>query len=199
MQDTASEFPDINARIGTRVHELRRDRGLTLDGLAAECGVSRSMLSLIERGNSSPTAFVLNKIATGLGVPLAALFDDGGAAAANPLSRAEDRTPWRDPESGYIRCNISSPGFPSPFKIVEVILPAGAKVAYENGPREIHQQIWVRDGSVEVAMGNVSYRLEKDDCLSMRLDEPTTFRNPTRKRARYVVVTGTELGRQSSS
>ena len=43
----------------------------TLDELAAKCDVSRSMLSLVERGESSPTAVVLEKIATGLGIALA--------------------------------------------------------------------------------------------------------------------------------
>jgi transcriptional regulator with XRE-family HTH domain len=64
------------------------------------------MISLVERGESSPTAVVLEKIASGLGVSLAALFDDS-SAAANPMSRRDDRTPWRDPQSGYVRRNIS--------------------------------------------------------------------------------------------
>src|SRR5215471_6726775 len=66
--------PDINARIAGRVRGLRAELGMTLDALAAKCQVSRSMLSLVERGESSPTAVVLDKIANGLGVPLATLF-----------------------------------------------------------------------------------------------------------------------------
>src|SRR5579862_3469639 len=115
----------INARIAGRVRALRDARGLSLDALAAKCAVSRSMLSLIERGESSPTAVVLEKIATGLGVALASLFEDSGAPVS-PLSRRSQRVPWRDPQSGYVRCNISPPNFPSPLQIVEVTLPAGA-------------------------------------------------------------------------
>jgi transcriptional regulator with XRE-family HTH domain len=153
---------------------------------------------LIERGESSPTAVVLEKIATGLGVPLATLFDDSGAPP-NPVSRRADRTSWRDPPSGYIRRNISPANFPSPIQIVEVALPAGARVAYETGAREvsIHQQIWVQEGSIEVTLGKVTYRLVPDDCLAMRLDQPTAFRNRTRKAARYVVVVATERPRSS--
>ena len=54
---------DINARIAGRVRALRAELGLTLDALAAKCDVSRSMISLVERGESSPTAVVLEKIA----------------------------------------------------------------------------------------------------------------------------------------
>ena len=188
--------PDVNARIARAVRTLRADRALTLDALAARCHVSRSMISLVERGESSPTAVVLEKIATGLGVTLATLFDDA-SAPANPLSRRDDRTPWRDPQSGYVRCNISPANFPSPIQIVEIVLPAGARVAYDNGARDvsIHQQIWVQEGSVEVTVGRVTHRLSEDDCLAMTLDEPTAFRNRTRKPARYIVTVASERSR----
>jgi transcriptional regulator with XRE-family HTH domain len=154
------------------------------------------MLSLVERGESSPTAVVLEKIATGLGVPLASLFEDT-EAPVSPVSRRADRTPWRDPESGYVRRNISPANFPSPLQIVDVVLPAGARVAYETGARDvnIHQQIWVQDGSIEVTVGAVTHRLAEDDCLAMQLNEPTAFHNRTRKAARYIVVLSTERSR----
>lgn len=198
MQDRAqaSAARNINARIASRVRALRSDLGLTLDTLAAKCDVSRSMISLVERGESSPTAVVLEKIASGLGVSLAGLFADS-TAPADPVSRRDDRTPWRDPQSGYIRRNISPANFPSPIQIVDVVLPARARVAYETGARDvrIHQQIWVREGSIEVSVGRVTYRLTEDDCLVMQLNEPTAFRNRTRKPARYIVVIATERAR----
>jgi hypothetical protein len=139
---------------------------------------------------------VLEKVATGLGVALASLFEDSNAAAS-PVSRRQDRTPWRDPQSGYIRRNISPPNFPSSLQLVEVMLPAGARVAYETGAREVslHQQIWVQEGSIEVTLGKVTHRLAEDDCLAMQLDEPVVFRNRTRKPAKYIVVICTERGR----
>jgi transcriptional regulator with XRE-family HTH domain len=200
MQDKAPAgvTQDINARIASRVRGLRTDLGMTLDTLAARCDVSRSMISLIERGESSPTAVVLEKIASGLDVSLATLFDDSNAPAS-PVSRRDDRTPWRDPQSGYVRRNISPANFPSPIQIVEIVLPAGASIAYETGARDVsmHQQIWVQEGSVEVRLGRVTYRLSEDDCLAMQLNEPTAFRNRTRKPARYLVIVATEHARAS--
>lgn len=188
--------PDINSRIASRVRALRTDLSISLDVLAAKCDVSRSMISLVERGESSPTAVVLEKIATGLGVPLATLFDDQ-RAPVDPVSRRADRPPWRDPQSGYVRRNISPANFPSPIQIVEVVLPAGARVAYETGARavSIHQQIWVQEGSIEVTHGSVTHRLSEDDCLAMQLNELTAFRNRTRKPARYIVIVATERSR----
>jgi transcriptional regulator with XRE-family HTH domain len=183
----------INRRIAARVRALRAERGLTLEALAEKSDVSRSMLSLIERGESSPTAVVLEKIATGLAVALASLFEDPGAPP-DPVSRSGDRTTWRDPQSGYVRRNISPPNYPSPIQIVEVALPAQARVAYETGARDvnIHQQIWVQEGTLEVTVGEVTHRLSQDDCLAMRLNVPVAFHNPTRKPARYVVVLSSE-------
>ena len=189
---------NINTRIAGRVASLRRELALSLDELAEKCAVSRSMISLIERGESSPTAVVLEKISAGLGVPLSSLFTDS-EAPANPLSRRTDRTPWRDPQSGYVRCNISPTNFASPIQIVEVHLPAGASVAYETGVRDVplHQQIWIQEGTIQFTLGETTYTLTEDDCLVMQLNAPTTFRNRTRKPAHYIVVTASERSRPS--
>jgi transcriptional regulator with XRE-family HTH domain len=190
------EQSDINSRIARRVRDLRAQSGMTLDALAAKSEVSRSMLSLVERGESSPTAVVLERIATGLGIALAGLFDDA-SAPASPLSRRADRTTWRDPQSGYLRRNISPANYPSPIQLVEVVLPAGARVAYESGARDVsvHQQLWIQEGTIEVTVGKTMHRLVKDDCLVMQLNEPIAFRNRTRKAARYIVVLASEHAR----
>ncbi len=147
------------------------------------------MISRVERGEASPTAVLLEKIATGLGCTLSSLFDDSGASSG-PVSRASDRTIWRDPESGYRRRNISPAGFPSPIRIVDVHFPAGATVSFETSARDkdVAQQIWMQSGVIEITVGDVTHQLEPDDCLAMKLDVPVTFRNRTRKDAHYIVV-----------
>src|SRR5438045_8036040 len=130
---------DLNQRIAERVRELRAVQGLSLDALARKSRVSRSMISLIERGESNPTAVVLEKLAAGLGVMLAALFDAPAAEAqgpSGPVARRDDQPQWRDPASGYLRRNVSPPGVPQPMQIVEVHFPPGERVAFETaGPR----------------------------------------------------------------
>jgi len=183
----------LTERIASRVRALRAAGGLSLDELATHCGVSRSMISLIERGESSPTAVVLEKLATGLNVALASLFE-APEPAEEPVSRMADQLSWRDPQSGYVRRNVSPSGFASPIQIVEVCFPAGARVAYETAARtpRVHQQVWVFEGAIDVTLGNDHHRLGVGDCLAMVLDRPITYHNPTRKRARYAVVIATE-------
>jgi transcriptional regulator with XRE-family HTH domain len=187
----------INAHLAARLRGLRAERGLTLDGLAERTGVSRSMISLIERGESSPTAVLLNRLAAGLGVTLASLFAEQERADASPLARRADQRTWCDPESGYVRRNLSPPGFPSPIELVEVTLPPGARVAYDTAPRPlgISQQIWLIEGEIELAVGYDTYRLATGDCLAMRIDQPTVFRNPAEQPARYVLALATDQAR----
>ena len=182
----------LNERIAQRVRDLRADRGLSLDALAAHCGVSRSMISLIERGESSPTAVLLEKLATGLGVPLASLFE-APQPEAGPVSRLADQPQWRDPHSGYVRRNVSPSGAASPIQIVEVLFPPKARVAYETGAREpqVHQQVWVLEGTIEATLGDERHRLGAGDCLAMVLDRPLSYYHPSRQHARYAVVIAT--------
>jgi transcriptional regulator with XRE-family HTH domain len=198
MKDEASA---LNRRIAARVRGLRGARGLSLDVLARRSGVSRSMISLVERGESSPTAVVLARLATGLGVTMPSLFEAppvGPPATSGPLARREEQPLWRDPASGYVRRNVSPPGMPQPMQIVEVHFPARARVAFENGARDVrvHQQVWVLAGAMDVTVGTERHRLRAGDCLAMRLDRPTMFHNPTRKAARYAVVIASEGARR---
>jgi transcriptional regulator with XRE-family HTH domain len=187
-----STLPDVHARLAGRLRGLRAARGLTLDGLAERAGVSRSMISLVERGESSPTAAVLDRLAAGLGVTLASLFADEARAGASPLVRRDDQPVWRDPETGYVRRNLSPPGFPSPIELVEVELPPGARVAYDvpgaGRAVGVSEQVWVLDGRLDLTVGDVTHQLDAGDCLALRLDRPTAFRNPTPRAARYVVA-----------
>jgi transcriptional regulator with XRE-family HTH domain len=186
----------LNQRIAERVRELRTACGLSLDGLAGKSGVSRSMISLIERGESSPTAAVLEKLAAGLNVSLASLFDAPTAAQGptGPVARRDEQPQWKDPASGYIRRNVSPAGVPQPMQIIDVHFPPGERVAFDSSGRDVrvHQQIWVLDGAMEITSGDECYRLREGDCLAMQLDCPIMFHNRTRKPARYVVVIASE-------
>jgi transcriptional regulator with XRE-family HTH domain len=193
MSNMKDQSSDLNKRIAERVSELRAAQTLSLDALARKTGVSRSMISVIERGESSPTAVVLEKLAAGLGVPLASLFDEPGAAAktsCGPVARRKDQPQWQDPASGYRRRNVSPPGVPQPMQIVEVHFPPGKRVAFEAAARQIrvYQQVWVLEGAIDITLGDTCHRLREGDCLAMQLDGPTMFHNATREPARYAVV-----------
>jgi transcriptional regulator with XRE-family HTH domain len=179
---------DINDLIAHRLRELRDGQGLTLAALAERSGVSKSQISLIERGESSATATVLDKLSAALGVTVASLFEQAPGDAPSPVSRRADQPVWTDPGSGYVRRNLS-PGVYSPIQLVEVSFPAGQRVAYETSARDVdvHQQVWIIEGTMEVSVGQSNWTLQAGDCLAMRLDQPVAYHNPTDKPARYIV------------
>jgi transcriptional regulator with XRE-family HTH domain len=96
-------------RLGARVRELRRERRLTLDDLAERSGVSRAMISKVERGEKNPTLVVAAKVAEGFGVTLSELLGVEERREVVVVPRAR-RMVMRDPETGFER-QLLSPTF----------------------------------------------------------------------------------------
>ncbi|MBP1207683.1 transcriptional regulator with XRE-family HTH domain [Duganella sp. 1411] len=178
---------DINKLIASRVLALREARQLSLTALAELSGVSRSNISLIERGESSATATVLDKLAGALGVTLASLFETG-EGAPSPLRRAAEQQVWTDPASGYVRRQLS-PATRSPLQLVEVVFPPGQRVVYEQVVRasDVYQQVWLLEGTMDISAGEQQWRLEAGDCVAMREDRQISYANPGSRPARYLV------------
>jgi len=181
------DFMDINQLIASRVLTLRNARGYSLAALAERSGVSRSNISLIERGESSATATVLDKLAGALGVTLASLFE-ADDAAPSPLSTREQQPVWTDPASGYTRRQLS-PGVRSPMQLVEVVFPPGRRVSYDQTPHgaDIHQQVWLLEGEIIVTAGEQQWHLRAGDCVAFREGPHIAYENPGATPARYLV------------
>lgn len=179
---------DLDRRLGARLKGLRQARDLTLDQLSARSGVSRAMISRVERGESSPTAALLDRLCAGLGVLLSALFRD--EAQGGPLARRAEQPVWTDPDSGYVRRSVSPSGTGSRLEIVEVEMPAGARVLLDapRGGFRLDQQLWLLEGELTLSVGGREHRLAAGDCLAMLLDGPIAFHNAGEGPARYAVV-----------
>lgn len=177
----------IDSDIGERIKALRAARNLTLDELAARSGVSRAMISRIERGESSATAQLLVRLCAGLGVTLSALFARV-EANGSPLSRKRDQAVWRDPGTGYVRRRASPASSDGVLELVDVSLPPGASIVFDRQPlMGADQLVYVLEGSLDMLIGEDLYPLEPGDCLHMRFDRPQTFRNSSAAPTRYVV------------
>ncbi len=179
----------IDSSLAERVRRVRLARGWTLDELADASGVSRAMISKIERAEASPTAAVLARLAGGLGVTLASLFTEA-TRDGSPLARAADQPVWTDPATGYVRRNVSPPGAQGAAEIVEVTFPPGGRVLFDNAPgwHGVTQQVWVLAGRIEMSVGLETTPLGPGDCLFMRVDQPLAFHNPGDEPARYAIV-----------
>ncbi|WP_142780036.1 helix-turn-helix domain-containing protein [Agrobacterium sp. T29] len=179
----------LERSIGERIKTLRAENGLTLDRLASESGVSRAMISRIERGEASPTASLLARICAALGLSLSGFFAEN-EEAVSPLMKKRDQQLWKDSETGYVRRAISPPRVGSDVDIVEVEFPPGARVGFppHAASRGMTQYVWLFEGVLEMTSGGDVHRLEPGDCLFMPVGEGHVFHNPTEKPARYAVV-----------
>jgi transcriptional regulator with XRE-family HTH domain len=183
------DLSGIDTRLGDRIRGARLSQNLSLDGLAERSGVSRAMISKIERAESSPTAALLGRLCAGLGISLASLFEKEAQRGA-PLSRAAEQPVWRDPATGYLRRDVAPRGTGSPIEIVDVTFPPGARVTFDRPwtSRGSDQHVWLFEGRLELTVGDTTHVLEAGDCLHMRLDRTITYHNPTDRPIRYAVV-----------
>lgn len=179
---------DIAIDLPRRLKSERHKRGWSLAQLAEKSGVSRAMISRIERGEVSATAALLARLAQAFDLALANLFTLP-AEPKTPLRRFEAQPVWRDPASGYVRRAVSAEDESAAPHIVDVTFPPGATVLFDVSPDgSTAQHVWLLEGDMHITLGAAIHVLAMGDCLSMRLDQPIAFHNPGKKRARYAVI-----------
>jgi transcriptional regulator with XRE-family HTH domain len=201
-----STIVDERDAFGERLRGARQGRGWSMDRLAEASGVSRAMISKVERGESSPTAVLLGKLSAALELSVSELLtgtrlgdgpepasaeptpgDSSDATGAGRVRRAADTPHWRDPDTGYLRRQISTAGFPA--AVTEVILPPGASVPYPAAAYAfIAQLVWVLSGQLTLTDGSVRRVLAVGDTFELGQPRAREFRNETAEECRYVVV-----------
>ena len=173
--------------IAERLRLERETRGWSLAELAQRSGVSKAMISKVERCEASPTATVLGRLSGAFGLPLSALFALAERGEER-MSRAEAQPVWTDPETGYTRRAIS-PQNGSRLDLIEVMLPPGVRIPYPAAAFAFqHQQIWLREGCLVFTEGRTEWNLEAGDCLQLGQPEDCIFHNPGDRPAVYVVA-----------
>jgi transcriptional regulator with XRE-family HTH domain len=173
--------------IAARLKVERETRGWTIATLAEKSGVSKAMISRIERVEVSPTAALLGKLSGAFGLSLSTLL---GRAEneGNRISRLSEQTIWQDPESGYIRRSVSPPAG-SPLELIDVCLPSHASIEFPASAYTfLHQQIWIRAGTLHFSEGDKLHILRAGDCIQLGAPSQCQFENRSNMVCRYVVA-----------
>ncbi len=161
---------------GTLLKALRDSRGLSLDGAATICGVSKAMLGQIERHESSPTVATLWKIATSFGVPMSSLLEPTVPADSPVTARRSARVklsgdaggPWKplfrfDPATG--------------LEVFVIEMAAGTTSLSPAHSPGVREHIIVVAGNMEVLVGGKWRRLSQGAGLRFDADKPHGYRN----------------------
>jgi transcriptional regulator with XRE-family HTH domain len=175
-------------RLGARVKETRRRRGLTLEDLAERAGVSRAMISKVERGEKNPTLVVTAKVAEGLGVTLSELLgvEERREVVVVPRGR---RMVMRDPETGFER-QILSPTFGGRgVEFVRNVVPHGS-TSGEFPPHRwgVEEYVVVEKGRLRVVIGSEEHLLEEGDAIYFQADVSHRFDNAGHGGCSYYLV-----------
>ncbi len=182
--DPASEF------LCQRVTELRQQHRFTLEQLAAASGVSRSMLSQIERGRANPTLAVTYRIAQAFGISIGELVDDPSASAGIEVVYGNDpATLFRADHECRIR-TLSPLHQEKSVEFYEIRLQPRTRLAssaHYDGTRELFT---VAEGRAQITSGGSSCDLGNGDTAQYRADADHCIANPGDELLRgYLVVT----------
>ena len=183
-----AEVDGINENLGRRVKKLRADRGWSLDELAAASGVSRSMLSEIERERANPTLSVTYRIARAFGLTLQDLLESAAGASSIQLIRSNDRAQiFRADKLCQIR-TLSPLNLEKDVEFYELRLPAGGALrsqAHVDGTREF---LTVEEGTVSLESGTSTELLAKGDSATYRADVAHAIVNPGKRESIVFLV-----------
>jgi transcriptional regulator with XRE-family HTH domain len=178
--------------IGGRVHEIRKGRGLTLDELARQSGVSKSMLSQIERGKVNPTYATLWSITQALDIEISQLIEQA-ATSSETKGRIEHVKAYACPTiksaDGKCMARILSPIHAGlPFEWYDFVIEPGGNIFAEAHGHGAWEHTTVLEGAVKVKIGTAFYDLANGETIRYSAEQPHGMVNPHDKSARCLLV-----------
>jgi transcriptional regulator with XRE-family HTH domain len=186
----APDHGDELARtFGARVRALRDAAGMTLEQLAKSSGVSRAMLSKVERGEKSPTIGIASRIARSLQASLTELTGGQAKEGVTVVLRRADRPIFRDPETGFERHLVSPAKGSGRVEVVYHYLPAGVSTGMlPPFPAGTEKQVVVTLGHLILEFKDSKVHLGPGDSLFFVADVEHGLINSTDEPCGYYVV-----------
>ena len=149
--------------LGKKCRQFRRDQNVTLQTIAERTGLSASMISMVERGRTSPSIGTLVAISSALGVRVGDLFD-GYYTALNPVNRLQDQHSIVTPSGVYQRAAVVA-GIEGISMQVNTYGVGG-----ESQPEQLHHAghecALLIEGTLRIDLGNESHILQRGDSIS---------------------------------
>jgi transcriptional regulator with XRE-family HTH domain len=183
--------PPAPPAVGERLLQLRELRNWSLDALSQRAGVSKSMLSQIERGQANPTVAVVWRLANALGVPLLELLEPGKEAGAAPkvelVSSGQTPTLRTADELGELKIlgPIESAGHCEWYQLQLSVGGTLVSQPHDSGTKE---HLTVLSGSFEVVAGSASSKVSAGETARYPADVNHSIRNIGRSAGSALLV-----------
>ena len=183
---------EITTRLSKRLKEARKSRGLSLEALAGLSGVSKSMLSQIERGESSPTVASLWNLTKALNVDFSGLLD-GAPNESSPIREVirADQIPviMSKGEGCKIRI-LSAPETVGDTEIYDLEFEPKAILDSNAHRAGCIENLTVFSGTLGVTTDGVSETLSKGDTIRYVADKAHSIQAKNKKSRAVLIVTG---------
>lgn len=176
--------------VGRKIQALREERGLSMRGLAELCGLSPNTISLIERGATSPNVSTLHQLATAMGVPITAFFEEREAGSAVIHSQ-----PGRRSFSGSASVLLESLGSGLEGQSLQpfvVTLQPGADSGPDAMSHEGHELVFCLEGTLDYLIKEELYRLGPGESLLFEAHLPHFWRNAGSEPSLFLLIFQTE-------
>ena len=176
---------------GTRIRTLRKERGLSLEQLAAKSTVALATLSRIENGKGSGTFRTHQKIAEALDVPITELYrnlqeSEQEAVLIEPESEEAESFSYDEKASAILLTRQVSRKQMLPQLIV---LRPGGKTALEQYRKGTERWIFGLEGAVEITVGSRKFRMTQGGTLYFKASLPHQFSNLDTSEVKLISVT----------
>ncbi len=179
----------ISERLAKRIKETRKSKGLSLEATSKLSGVSRSMLSQIERGESSPTIATLWNLTRALQVDFAGLLDEGDTGSPIKEIMRANRTPTIDSQGEGCRIRIlSPPDQAGHLEVYEIAFTENGALNSEPHRQGCVEHMTVLEGELSLVAGDGRAKLSSGDTIRYAADCPHSIRaNGQRAKALLIV------------
>ena len=174
--------------LGNRLSSLRKRKNMTLDDLSARSGVSKSILSQIERDLSNPTVTTISRISDALGEKLSDFFLKIELKEENSTEKSRE-TPSITSKDGLCELYILGAGETVnwlQWYILEM-KPKGILDSGSHGPKTF-ENLTVIDGQIEVSSGESKEKLSKGDTFRFQSNKNHTIKNISKQKAQVLMV-----------
>jgi transcriptional regulator with XRE-family HTH domain len=180
---------NVPPEVGATLQRLRQQRSLTLEDLSRAAGVSKSMLSQIEREKANPTIAVAWRLANALGVGIAELLSTA-PKEAEPIRILESHETPTLPgaHAGYVLRILGPMELAGKFEWYELTLaPGGALVSNPHDPGTV-EHLTLLHGAIEVEVGGALKKLKLGGTARYQADKNHAIRNAGKTEAKALMV-----------
>ncbi len=181
--------PNAPPEVGATLQRLRLQRDLTLEDLSRTAGVSKSMLSQIEREKANPTIAVAWRLANALGVGIAELLSTA-PKEVEPIRILESHETPTLPgaHAGYVLRILGPMELAGKFEWYELTLaPGGALVSNPHDPGTM-EHLTLLHGAIDIEVGGAQKKLKIGGTARYQADKIHALRNSGKTEAKALMV-----------